>query len=106
MRVQGVFFGECQHPRTVIVPEKRGPHHARKVCSDCHKFLGWIPKPENVQRLRRNAEILTALSKLDNLPDWERGFIRYLSSHKNITPKQQDELLLLRDRYLPKDTAA
>jgi hypothetical protein len=103
---QATLFGECQHTRTVVIPEKRGLHHARRVCSDCNKFLGWVPKPETVQRLRDNAEILTALSKIDHLAEWEREFIRQLSTHKNITPKQQNELLLLRDRYLPKDTAA
>lgn len=70
--IQGAFWGECTHPHKVIVADKRGPHHAKLICKHCKKFFGWIPKPENVQRQRENSEILTALSKIDKLPPWER----------------------------------
>lgn len=101
MPEQAAFsFGDCPHPRAVVEMEKRGTHYARRVCPDCRKFLGWIPHPDNVRKAARNAEILTALSKLDNLPAWERGFVLSLSSTKKISPKQQEKLLLIRDIYL------
>lgn len=98
--VQGAFFGDCPHPRAEVVMEKRGTHYARRVCSDCRKFLGWIPHPENVRKAQENAIILTGLSKLDNLPAWERQFVRSLTTTKKISPKQQAKLLLIRDMYL------
>jgi hypothetical protein len=97
---QGAFFGDCPHPRAEVVMEKRGTHYARRVCSDCRKFLGWIPHPDNVRKARENAEILTALSKLDNLPSWERQFIRSLVTTKHISPKQQAKLYEVRDMFL------
>ncbi len=105
---QGTFFqmGECPHAHKVVVPEKRGPHVAKLICKDCRKFFGWIPKPENVQRQKENAEILTALSKIENLPPWERQFIRGLMTHKHISPKQQTILLDIRDKFLKKGANA
>jgi hypothetical protein len=97
---QGAFFGDCPHPRAEVVMEKRGTHYARRVCSDCRKFLGWIPHPDNVRKALENAIILTSLSKLDNLPAWERQFVRSLTTAKKISPKQQEKLLLIRDMYL------
>ena len=97
---QGTLFGECQHTRTIIVPEKRGPHHAKELCADCKKFLGWLPNPETVERQKKNEEILTNLSKLENLTEWERQFIREITSHKNISPRQQEKILLLKSKYL------
>jgi hypothetical protein len=97
---QASLFAECAHPHTQVVPEKRGPHYARRVCTDCKKFLGWIPHPESARRRLDNFQILTALAKLEHLSDWERQFVRDLGSHKNISPKQQALLLQLRDKYL------
>jgi hypothetical protein len=97
--IQGAFFQDCPHPTKIVVAEKRGPHHAKLICKDCRKFMGWIPKPETVQQQKENQDILTALSKLE-LPAWERQFVRLLSSHKNISPKQQTKLFELRDIYL------
>lgn len=97
--IQDTFFGECQHTRTLVIPEQHGPHHAKEVCSDCHKFLGWVPKPETIQRRADNTRLLNALVKLDTLTEWERGFVRQMTSHKTISPKQQQTLDLLREKY-------
>jgi hypothetical protein len=96
---QGAFFGDCPHPRAEVVMEKRGTHYARRVCSDCRKFLGWIPHPDNVRKNEENAKILTALSKM-TLPAWEREFIRTLSTARQISPKQQAKLLEIKEMYL------
>ncbi len=98
--LQGTLFQECSHPHKVVVPEKRGPHHARLICKHCKKFFGWIPSPENVRRQKENAQILTALSKLEKLPPWERQFVRSLSGAKHLSPKQQSTLEQMRDVFL------
>lgn len=100
MTVQEVLFRECAHERVTVVPEKRGPHHARRTCAVCGKFMGWLPKPETVERRKENERILTALAKRHDLDEWTRNFIRDLVTHKNITPKQQTLLLKMRDTYL------
>lgn len=101
---QSRLFKECEHLRTHMVLMHQGPHYAKLLCSDCETFLRWEPKPESVMRQHRNTEILTALSKLSNLPSWERQFVRDLATHKHISPKQQLKLLELADLLLPKDS--
>ena len=103
--IQGAFWGDCTHPHKVVVPEKRGPHVATQICRDRKKFFSWIPKPESVARQHENTAILTSLSKLPNLPPWERQFVRDLTSHKHISPRQQAKLLELQDRFLGKENA-
>lgn len=97
--IQGTFFNECQHAHTVVTKEQHGPHYARETCSDCRKFVRWVPKPETILQKQKNAEILTALSKLDDLNGWERQFIRDVVTHKNLSKKQQEQIFLLRDKY-------
>lgn len=98
--IQGAFFGECPHPHIIVVPEKRGPHVAKRICKDCKKFFGWEPKPETVRRRAGNAEVLTALSKVVKLPAWERQFVLKLASTKNLSPRQQEKLDQLKSVYL------
>jgi hypothetical protein len=83
-----------------VVPMKVGPHHAKKICADCGKFMGWFPKPETIERERENAEILTAISKIPDLPEWERNFVRGLITQKHMSPRQRAKLLQLRDLLL------
>lgn len=101
--LQQNLFGGCNHDQIdeVVFTAGKHPHYGKRECHDCHKFLGWIPKPETVARQLRNNEILTALSKM-TLPPWERQFIRDLASHKNLSPRQQAKLLELEEFYLSK----
>ena len=96
---QGAFFGECLHPVQEIILETKGPHHSREICSSCRRFIRWIPSEETIKKRARNREMLAALSKLAHLTEWERQFIRDLSSTKNISPKQQVMLDNMRDKY-------
>lgn len=99
--IQGKFFQDCDHRHKAVVPEKRSSvHFAKQICSDCKKFLKWIPKPETLHRRMLNAETLTSLSKRDDLDEWTRHFVRSVSSIKNLTPKQQGILDDLRKRFL------
>ena len=101
---QGTLFqGECPHQHIIVVAEKRGPHHAKRLCKHCRKFMGWVPKPETVMQRAENERILTALSKLKELPSWERQFVRQISALKHLSPKQQEKLLQIRDLHLGKE---
>src|SRR5215813_7090319 len=98
--IQGTLFPECSHQNTETVLEKSGPHYARELCAECRKFLRWLPNPKTVEQQERNDKILTGLAKVPNLNDWERRFVREVVTHKHISPKQQGQLNLLRDKYL------
>ena len=82
---------------------KSGPHYAKLICSDCGSFLKWEPFPDTVEQQKKNDQILTALSKLPDLPAWERQFIRDVVTHKHLSPRQQKKLLELADKLLPKE---
>lgn len=99
--IQETLFTECPHSRVLAIPQHSGPHHAREVCADCHKFLRWLPKPETLKQRERDAEALTALAKLDCLNAWERRFVRKLITHKHISPRQRKDLEELSERYFP-----
>ena len=96
---QGTLFRECPHTQTTITPEKRGPHHAREVCTKCKKFIRWVPSPETVQQRAENERLLSALSKRDDLAEYDRHFIRDITRIKNLSPKQQKYLNLMGKRY-------
>jgi hypothetical protein len=103
---QGTLFqADCPHAHKIVVAEKRGPHHAKLICKHCRKFMGWVPKPETVRQRQENERILTALSKMKDLPSWERQFVRQVSAIKNLSPRQQEKLLQLRDVLLGKEFA-
>jgi hypothetical protein len=100
MPEQGFLFGKCDHGHTVFCPTPEGPHHGKTICINCGKFMGWVAKPENVERQKRNDETLTALSKIEALPAWERQFVRNCVTHKHLSPRQQAKLDELRDVYV------
>ena len=97
------LFPECQHAHTV---ETREPvssmHYAREVCTDCKRFVRWIPRPETIQQRLKNRETLTSLAKLEGLDEWTRNFIRSLSSERHLSPRQQKKLDEIREFYLEK----
>lgn len=103
MSEQGTFFKECTHSVTVFMPEKNGPHHGKALCRDCGKFMGWVAKPETIERQLRNAATLTMLSKRDDLGPWERQFVRSISGLKHLSPKQQKILDDLREHFSSED---
>lgn len=42
-----MFFEDCEHKDVREEICDTGPHYAKKVCYNCEKFLGWLPKPDN-----------------------------------------------------------
>jgi hypothetical protein len=52
-----------------------------------------------------NAAILNTLVRLRNLTPEERQFIREVTTHKNLTKRQQETLLYLGEKYLKEGKA-
>jgi len=44
----------CKYCEQEIYPEiyevSEGPHYAKFVCPNCHRFLGWCPKPKQAKK--------------------------------------------------------
>jgi len=65
------------------------PHYAKVVCLLCARFLGWVPKPETLERRRFNAFRIARLGMCKGLSAYERRFIEDLSRLKALSPRQQ-----------------
>jgi len=37
-------MSKCEHKYTRIVPSGNETHYAKKICTDCHRFVMWVPK--------------------------------------------------------------
>jgi hypothetical protein len=88
-----LFEAECAHSHRAELKERPSSiHYAREICSDCGRFLRWVPNPKTLLQRERNAQILTALSKRVDLDEWTREFVRSVSQLKSLSPKQQQIL--------------
>jgi hypothetical protein len=83
---------KCEHINrsTVLTPETI--HHGKQVCADCGAFLRWLPKPETVERAKRNHEVMAKLKAVP-LTEWAKGFLLSLEKQgAHFSPKQQAKL--------------
>jgi hypothetical protein len=73
------------------------PHNQKLICSDCDRFVKWLPKPKNVDRHR---ELKNRLENLkDKVNGWEAIFINDLT--KNLRIAERDgKLFKLSPRQL------
>lgn len=89
----------CENYRTVLTPELR--HYGKDICDGCDRFLRWIPNPENNAKREENARRIRVLVDKRMKP-MEREFILSLEGQgPKISPKQQDWLDSLWERYGP-----
>ena len=73
------------------------PHNKKLICSDCDRFIKWIPSPKNIDRHR---ELKIRLESLKNkVNGWESIFINDLI--KNLRIAERDgKLFKLSPRQL------
>ena len=79
----------CLHTTTKIVltPELK-KHHAKKICSNCGKFMNWQKNPKiDDEHLKRNNEITFLLKNPINSKN--RNFLETIRKQRLLTPKQQ-----------------
>ena len=95
----------CPHTatRTERLPDCHR-HHARLMCTICGRFLRWLPRPENVERLRLNGFRIAKLSMKEGLSDWECSFLKSIGGQSKLSPKQQGVLDQLVAKYLSEGT--
>jgi hypothetical protein len=81
----------CAHTSTRTEPAPAGSrHHAALKCAACGASLGWLPRPENVERRKLNGFKLAKLQMHPGLNPWKRQFAVSLTRQGNkFTPKQQ-----------------
>jgi hypothetical protein len=78
-------------------------HFAREVCQNCDRVLRWIAKPATIQLRRLNALRIARLTMTDSLSEWERGFVKSISSERKLSPRQLAVLDKLCATYLEDD---
>ncbi len=100
------FAQPCNHSatRTERLPGSY-PHYAREVCAFCGLFLRWLPKPETIERQKLNAFKLARLAMRPDLTDWQRAFVRDISKRRKLSPRQQEILDKLIEKYLGAKTS-
>jgi hypothetical protein len=83
-------YSGCRHNAILTLATPQGHvHHAALRCALCGAFLGWVAKPENVERRRLNVFRLAKLSMCEGLSRWERSFVRSVSQRRKFSPRQQ-----------------
>ncbi|MEY3330117.1 MAG: hypothetical protein RLZZ115_3002 [Cyanobacteriota bacterium] len=84
------------------------PHTQKLICSDCDRFLKWLPSPKNIDRHRE------LKNRLENLKDktsgWESIFINDLIKNLRIaerdgkifklSPRQLETLEKIEGKFL------
>src|SRR5207245_6546176 len=73
----------CSHSATFseLMPPGH-PHHAAERCAACGAFIGWVPKPETVEKRRLSAFRLARLAMCDRLTSWERSLVRHAAARR------------------------
>jgi hypothetical protein len=82
----------CTHATTKIKLLPSGnQHHAQLLCVNCGVELKLLPKPENVEKWKRNAIWIGRLRKFTALNSWERQFVDSLAEagKTKLSPAQQ-----------------
>jgi hypothetical protein len=67
-------------------------HYAAERCADCGAFICWLPRPSTIERRRLNAIKLAKLALCKGLNAWQRKFVRHVSRHSKLSPRQQATL--------------
>src|SRR2546429_1342119 len=94
---------DCVHSKTRMELLPQGPHYSRVICEDCGKQLCFRPKPENIERRRRNALNIQTLLNDKRLENWETEFCQGITQNPRLSPRQQALLDRLVDQYLNKE---
>ena len=90
----------CDHTEIKFVPTPELTHYGKHLCASCGKFIGWVPKPETIEKAKENAGKIAFL-KTKPLGDWEKGFLLSLEKQgvRHFSPKQQLKLDEIHRRY-------
>ncbi len=61
------------------------PHNQKLICSDCDRFIKWIPKPKTIERHRELKLRLESLK--DKTSGWESIFVNDLTKNLRIAER-------------------
>lgn len=91
----------CEHlkRKTVLTPHL--PHYGKDVCEDCNQFLGWLKKPETIERDKELEKKISELKDAEDdllLSDWESNFIESVGNQfPDLSPKQREIIKRIHD---------
>lgn len=79
------------------IEDAPAPHSQKIICSDCDRFIKWLPSPKNVDRHR---ELKIRLDSLKNKAGgWDSAFVNSLIQKLRIA-ERDGKLLKLSPRQL------
>jgi hypothetical protein len=81
-------------------------HYAALRCAACGAFIGWLPKPETIERRRLNGFRLARLLMCGRPTSWERHFVGDVSQRKRVSPRQQKIIDRLCADYVKKEATS
>lgn len=91
----------CKTCIPLFTPTPELTHFGKETCQQCGKFLRWVPKPQNIEKQKTNADAVVKLRNDDRLSAWERGFVATLDTQgPKVSPKQQAILDKLIAKFL------
>ena len=67
------------------IKDAPAPHNQKLICSDCDRFIKWIPSPKNIERHQNLKLRLESLK--DQCSNWESIFINDLTKCLRISER-------------------
>jgi hypothetical protein len=72
----------------VIVMPLEFKHHSKAVCAYCEHFMKWLPNPKTIQEQEERQRKVKRLMECTNLSEYDQHFLKDMSTHIKMTPKQ------------------
>lgn len=66
-------------------------HYGRLVCSDCGRWLAWVPDPEITELVVQRNIYIDGLLQYSGVSSWERTFLRNIKSRRWLSDRQQQK---------------
>jgi hypothetical protein len=64
-------------------------HYGRLVCSDCGRWLAWVPNPEITELINQRNLYIDGLLQYSGISSWEQTFLRSIKGRRWLSDKQQ-----------------
>ena len=68
-----------------LIKDAPAPHAQKLICSDCDRFIKWLPKPKNIERHQNLKLRLESLK--DQCSNWESIFVNDLIKNLRISER-------------------
>jgi len=91
------FCPSC-NSQTFTLGSGTATHYASLRCSECDRFIRWLPHPKTYEAHGDENVLIDKLIACDQLNPWERKFCLSIKNLKKRTPKQRAKLNQIANR--------